>query len=106
VFHLKACWVPKSEKGRTVARYLRAQGLEMTDGETVGHYAMAWPCWRELTHDQKRHIAYILDAEGACADEERAYEMAQDMLDDPEGYGVLPQDAERAAERARCTWVD
>ena len=106
MFHLKARWIPKSEKGRKVARYLRAEGLEMTDRETCGHYAMNWACWGELTFEQKRHIAFLLDPEAACAEENRAFELARDIRDNPEAGGILFGDAERGADRAERAWLN
>ena len=53
-------WIPKSEKGREVARYMRDEGFDVRDREVVGHYLVNVYGADELSHDQLMEIGIIL----------------------------------------------
>jgi len=64
---IKMWWVPRSERGRQVARFLRANDFDVHDKDVLGHHLANVPGAGELTTEQLREIAYILDPDEATA---------------------------------------
>lgn len=95
--NVSAMWVPKSERGREVARFLREQGYPVRNVDVVGRYV--GNIGLVLTFEELRKIAYILDPEAASRAEDEAIALAQHITDDPLAYGIPPEHAEIEAER-------
>ena len=101
---IKAAWIPKSERGREIARFLRAEGFALRDKDVQGHY-LCNVVGDELTTEQLREIAWLLNPEHACYDEEAAYREAARLRDNAARLGLAPGEAEQAAERAETAWL-
>ena len=94
---VNAMWIPKSEKGRQVARMLKDRGYRVRNADVVGRFVCNLGL--DLTCEDLRQIAYILDAESASHAEGEAIALAQSITDNPLAYGIPPERAEVEAER-------
>jgi hypothetical protein len=95
--NINSWYIPKSEKGREVAR-----ALGLTYAVTAGRYVCNLPI--TLDAEQARTVAYILDPEAAQAAEYDAFETARRIDADPASYGIPDEDAPRVAENIRTRW--
>jgi len=79
--YVGARWIPRSKRGRAVARILRAAGYSVRDRDVCGRYASNLPCWSELSADVRQRLAYALDPEAAMSYERNAIELVESMTD-------------------------
>jgi len=105
-FGIRNRWVPKSERGRKVARFLRARGYDIRNKEVCGRYVCNLPMFTELTRDELGDIAAILDPQRAYDKWWNAKDLAASIRKDPRAYGYVAQDiAEKAANRIERDWM-
>jgi len=105
-FRIRSRWIPKSEKGRKVARYLRARGYDARNREVCGRYVCNLPMFAELTHEEFGEIAIILDSERAYDEWWNSVELAGAIREQPEEYGyTTTEDAVEAADRIERDWM-
>jgi len=101
----KSAWVPKSERGREVARIFRAAGFAVRDKDVQGHYLCNVPGADELDTEALRLVAYVLNPERACYDEQDAYDQSQRLRDNPGAAGLTEKKAEVEATRMETAWL-
>jgi len=94
---VNAMWIPKSERGRRVWQYLKNRGCEVRQKDVMGHFVCNLGL--DLTFEDLRQIAYILDAESASHAEDESIALAQSITDNPLAYGIPPKRAEAEAKR-------
>lgn len=103
--NIMAAWIPKSERGREVARALRAAGFDVRDKDVQGHYLCNVSCASEIDAETLRLVAYALNPERACCDEQDAYDRAQRLRDDHRNTGLTAAEAEAEAKRMETAWL-
>jgi len=101
---VKSEYVPKSARGRRVARVLRAAGLDVRDRDVQGHHLCNIPGVDELTLEELKRVAFALDPEQAFYAEIAAYEEGQDLLDHADLRGVTWTEAWKQSERLWNAW--
>lgn len=94
---VNAMWIPKSEKGRQVARMLKERGYRVRNADVLDRYVCNLNL--NLKFEGLRQIAYILDPEAASHAEDEAIALAQHITDNPLAYGIPPGRAEIEAKR-------
>lgn len=103
---VKAAWIPKSERGREVARVLRDAGFDVRNKDVQGHYLCNLQCADELDTPTLRLVAYALNSERACYDEQDAFKQANDLRDNPGAAGLTEAEGEIEAKRLETAWLD
>jgi hypothetical protein len=98
---VRAWWIPNSERGREVVRTLKAAGFPATYKNTMGRYVCNLPFAAELDAETLRSIAYDMNPERACAEEEDALQRATDIEYHAEAWGFYIQDGPREIQRWR-----
>lgn len=102
---VKAMWIPKSERGHQVARFLREQGFDVRNREVLGRYLSSVPCSNQLDDEQLRHIAYCINPEWCEYAERAAFQTADDIRSDPYLDPENADKAERMALAAERAWL-
>jgi len=95
--NVKVMYIPKSERGREVYRLLKPNySLKYEDvlGRYVGNLDV------NLDYETLRKIAYILDPERAAWAEDEAYNLANDIRDNPARHGIDPNNDARIEAEA------
>ena len=88
----KHLYIPKSERGRRVWRYLREQGFEVRQREVMGKHLCNLDL--DLPLSAVRSIAYIVAPFYAALLERVLVLMACDSRKHPSAWGIDPADAD------------
>jgi len=107
--YVMTCYIPKSEKGHKIAKYLRAAGYNLRTKDVIGRYVSQLPCAAELTYHDLSNLAWLLNPKVAAHDREYFEECARYMREHPGEWGLSPDDPktiEQAAETLERSWVE
>lgn len=96
---LSTRWIPKSKRGRRVARLLRSFGYDIRNADVMGRYVCNLPMWSELTIEQRRKLFYVLDPDAAYNAEMSAIEAADIARRSPF------EDDHRYADELEIEWL-
>ena len=99
--NIKANWIPKSKKGREIAKLLGKPASKV-----CGNFLMNIVSAGDLTPNLAAKIAYVLDAESATTEEHDALDRAERARQDPSAVGMTAAEAERyAADQEVGGWA-
>ena len=107
--NVRAMYIPRSEKGREVARYLRSRGYRVHDSDVLGTYVSSLEgIGIELVVKDMEEVAILLvggdEVDRAWYD---AQERADRIQDNPASYGLTEAGAETESRRIgrRSAWL-